>query len=453
MKAFFSAVFVIIIVNALPMASAIIMGYDRGLIGLESLFIVFLIAINYRFFALIFGLGLAAVELVYAISQIYPLFETNQIIEVAEFIPNANKKYILLLILYFSFSAFVIIFGLKNTASSCSRTYVLSMVIALSGASTFERFNNFSNEFEKIYFFKQTLVGSVYFSLDGTRRFANRVESSENEHTPFSHWPHNNVADEVWGNKKERPEKILFVIVESWGMPKNIDEYNAQILEISKNKNIKIVDEGLIKYGGGTSVAELRELCHIYPHSFAFKEIPEDLSVECLPNKLRTDGYRTIALHGASGHMYHRNKWYPKIGFEESYFFDNPIVKVDQCFSFPGYCDVSLMDSVKRKIIDEKKILFYWLTLNSHIPYDPRDLKNRDDRACEKLNIARRDRCIHFQLISEFFSEFSQKFGDSRLSNLHVIFVGDHSPPFLGVNIREFFSKDEMVPFLYIKIL
>lgn len=450
MKKLFSALAIIILLNAIPITLAISLGYDRGLIGLESLFLIFFIALEFKYFALIYGLGLFAAEIIYGISQAYPLFEAHQLIEVIEFIPNANKNYIFLLGIYFLISIITIFLSIK-LAKISGKISLLSFITILSVLSTFEMLNNFSHESEKLFIFNQTLIGSVYFSLDGTRRFANTEAITENENTPFSIWPHNNVAKEIWKDNN-LPKKILFIIVESWGMPINREEYIKQVEEIKNSKNIEIIKEGVVKYGGGTSVAELRELCKIYPHSFAFRKIPENLSKDCLPNKLYNEGRHTIALHAASGHMYHRDMWYPEIGFKENYFFDNPISKANKCFSFPGYCDVDLMKAIKNKIIKEKSIFFYWLTLNSHIPYDPRDLKNRDDKLCQKLNINKKDRCIHFQLIKEFFKELSENFNDREIADLHIILVGDHSPPFLGINIREFFSKEDMVPFLYLKI-
>ncbi len=441
---------VLIFLNFIPSLFAFFIGYDRGIFVLESLPLALLIVIESWFFVFIYGVFFVALELIYGVSQVYPLFEAAQLIDVVEFLPNANKNYILLIIVYF-----IVFFGFVFFSAKLSRfsgKFCVSIVVLMICGFSFEdRFNNFSYEAEKFFILNQTLVGGVYFSLEGSRRFNNIPKEKKEEEVPFSFWEHSNVPMNVWADGV-LPKKILFVIVESWGMPINQEEYIYQLKNLKSKKNIKILNEGLIKYGGGTAVAELRELCGLYPHALSFRDVPEEFAKNCLPKKLRDQGSLTVALHAASGHMYHREDWYPRIGFEETYFFDNPIAKARKCFSFPGYCDVDFIDAVKNKITSSESIFFYWLTLNSHIPYDARDLKRRDDSVCRILGIEARDRCIHFQLLQEFFSDFAEKFDDPRLEDLHVVLVGDHSPPFLGVEIRKYFSKEDMVPFLYFMV-
>lgn len=450
LKKFLAGWSVAIFFNIIPALFAIAIGYDRGFFVLESLPLVLLAGMGARFFAFAYGIIFAGLELIYGVSQAYPLFEATQLIDVVEFLPNANKKYILLVVVYFLVFFGIVFFGAK--LARFSGKFSLSIVVLMiCGFSLGEKFNNFSYESEKFFILNQTLVGGVYFSLEGSRRFNNAPQEKKEGGVPFALWEHSNVPMNVWADGV-LPKKILFVMVESWGMPINQEEYIYQLKNLKNKKNIKILNEGLIKYGGGTAVAELRELCGLYPHALSFRDVPEDFAKNCLPRKLRDEGRLTVALHAASGHMYHREDWYPRIGFEKTYFFDNPIAKARKCFSFPGYCDVDLIDAVKNKIIASESIFFYWLTLNSHIPYDARDLKRRDDGVCHILGIEARDRCIHFQLLQEFFSDFAEKFDDPGVKDLHVVFVGDHSPPFLGVGIRKYFSKDDMVPFLYLRV-
>lgn len=450
LKRFLAGWGVAIFFNILPALFAIAVGYDRGFFVLESLPLVLLAGMGAGFFTFFYGIIFAGLELIYGISQAYPLFEAAQLIDVIEFLPNANKKYILLVAMYFFVSFGIIFFGSKLARFS-GKFCISVVVLMICGFSLSEKFNNFSYESEKFFIANQTLVGGVYFSLEGSRRFNNSPKEKKEGSMHFSLWGHTNVPMSVWADGV-LPKKILFIIVESWGMPINQEEYNYQLRNLKSKKNIKILNEGLIEYGGGTAAAELRELCGLYPHALSFRDVPEEFAKNCLPKKLRDQGSLTVALHAASGHMYHREDWYPRIGFEETYFFDNPITKARKCFSFPGYCDVDFIAAVKNKIISSESIFFYWLTLNSHIPYDARDLKRRDDGVCRILGIEARDRCIHFQLLQEFFSDFAEKFDDPRVEDLHVVFVGDHSPPFLGVGIRKYFSKDDMVPFLYLRV-
>ena len=104
---------VLIFLNFIPSLFAFFIGYDRGIFVLESLPLALLIAIESWFFVFIYGVFFVALELIYGVSQAYPLFEAAQLIDVVEFLPNANKNYILLIIVYF-----IVFFGFVFLALS-----------------------------------------------------------------------------------------------------------------------------------------------------------------------------------------------------------------------------------------------------------------------------------------------------------------------------------------------
>ena len=95
LKKFLAGWSVAIFFNIIPALFAIAVGYDRGFFVLESLPLVLLAGMGARFFAFAYGIIFAGLELIYGVSQAYPLFEATQLIDVVEFLPNANKKYIL----------------------------------------------------------------------------------------------------------------------------------------------------------------------------------------------------------------------------------------------------------------------------------------------------------------------------------------------------------------------
>lgn len=104
---------VLIFLNFIPSLFAFFIGYDRGIFVLESLPLALLIVIESWFFVFIYGVFFVALELIYGVSQVYPLFEAAQLIDVVEFLPNANKNYILLIIVYF-----IVFFGFVFLALS-----------------------------------------------------------------------------------------------------------------------------------------------------------------------------------------------------------------------------------------------------------------------------------------------------------------------------------------------
>lgn len=446
-------VFLTLIPNLLPIAASIYIGYERGFIGIEFLLIQIIVFTRLNWLAIIIGAITISCELIYGISQAYPLFETNQLLEVIQFIPAANKTYVLLLLLVYI--QYITIFFIQKTIVThlSSKKTALSITLLLILLINIPWLNNFEKGGDKIYLFqKQSPFGSVFFDLQDTWRFNGVKPSGIDTSYDFSPWIEKNVEKFIW-TEKTFPKKILFIIMESWGLPNNIEEYKHQVATIKQNQHLKVLHEGVVKYGGGTVTAELRELCDLYPSSLSFNKVPVDKAVNCLPQRLKNLGYQTFSLHGASAQMYNRASWYPSIGLDTSYFLDTPLKIVSKCYSFPGFCDVDLFEPVGDLINNNEKIFIYWLTLNSHIPYDSRDIKNRDDSICINLNIKSIDRCIHFQLIKEFLDGISKNFGNNSFQGLEIILVGDHSPPFIKKDIREFFSPKREVPYLHLQII
>ena len=145
LKKFLAGWGVAIFFNIFPALFAIAVGYDRGFFVLESLPLILLAGMGARFFAFIYGILFAGLELIYGISQAYPLFEAAQLIDVMEFLPNANKKYILLVVVYF-FVFFGIVFLGAKLARFSGKFSLSIVVLMLCSFSLGEKFNNFSYE-------------------------------------------------------------------------------------------------------------------------------------------------------------------------------------------------------------------------------------------------------------------------------------------------------------------
>ena len=242
--------------------------------------------------------------------------------------------------------------------------------------------------------------------------------------------------------------KTLLILAESWGEPKNTSEKNIHINSL-RAAGINIEVNTTIGTSGSTVSAEMRELCRlnnksvvIEPNSTIFKD--------CLPNRAKALGYHTYSIHAASGGMYDRLGWYPKVGFEHSEFYGTiPQDGIRKCKSMPGLCDVDMMEHVFSQIKNEKKIFYYWLTLNSHFPYDSRDIFIPTAK-CSKINLLEdSQRCRHFLLQEQFFESLADYISKhkSELKGTQVIIVGDHSPPFYTDQDREAFHEN-VVPII-----
>lgn len=240
------------------------------------------------------------------------------------------------------------------------------------------------------------------------------------------------LATEELNNQIKRKEiisnKILFVVVESLGLPKQdaITYKILQPLRLLQNDRISPLVIQYPQYMMATVHGELRELCHAVPQNFNLRDLQQGFE-NCLPNKLRQFGYKTSAFHGALGIMYDRKDWYPRAGFEKTFFYESQPWK-SRCYSFPGICDTEISDAIAEQFKSNDKQFVYWLTLNSHAPYDFRDIKY-NLLECEKYSIdANSMSCRNLKLQAQFFYVLSKMIQQPQFSNTQVIIVGDHSP-------------------------
>ncbi|MBF6631516.1 MAG: sulfatase-like hydrolase/transferase [Comamonas sp.] len=257
-------------------------------------------------------------------------------------------------------------------------------------------------------------------------------------------WNHETATDNLLSsiNKKK-----ALVIVESWGIPKNKEIINSQIEIFSEIKNAKVTYKE-IKFSGSTIHAEIRELCRLFPNSTTIDSIPN--SSECIPNLLKNKGYKTFAYHAGNGDYYQRKYWYPEIGFDQILFFSED-AKFRNCYSWAGHCDIDLAELFFKNIKKHEKSFSYWMTLNSHAPYDKRDIKISQINDCKKVNEETNSSiCHNYLIIRDLFLTIKKGLFD--LEDIEIFIVGDHPPPFFLPSDRERYGKIDLVPSIHIKI-
>src|SRR5690606_39278501 len=72
-----------------------------------------------------------------------------------------------------------------------------------------------------------------------------------------------------------------------------------------------------------------------------------------------------------------------------------------------------------RSLLQQQKQFVYWLTLNSHAPYDPRDIQ-KDLFPCEQFKIAAQSEvCRNFKIHAQFFEALADR-KSTRLNSSHV---------------------------------
>jgi hypothetical protein len=244
----------------------------------------------------------------------------------------------------------------------------------------------------------------------------------------------------------DRPSKLLLVVNESWGVANEAAIHDAIIEPLTRIPGLRELRQGGISFAGATVSAELRELCGLHANHFNLSGVDQELA-GCLPQQLKAEGYRTTAIHGAAGMMYDRVRWYPKAGFEQLVFLESrPWPR--RCYSFPGACDMDLMDEVRAGLTAEGKSFVYWLTLNTHSNFDLRDLQD-DHFDCAAFGIeSTRASCRNFKLQAQFFNGLAELLADKALQDMEVIVVGDHPPPILNREDFDQYFQDARVPWV-----
>lgn len=200
------------------------------------------------------------------------------------------------------------------------------------------------------------------------------------------------------------------------------------------------ITEGSVVYYGSTTAGEMRELCDTRE---PYLEFTKTHGTSCLPARLRTRGYATMAVHAFHHSMFERDEWYPVVGFDKEVFGEE-LVKVTHRLcgnAFRGVCDADLPPIIAQEAAFSKKPKFiYWLTLNTHIPVAPGQALA--DFGCKKdAGIFRHVHvCEMAELWHDVFAAVSKLALDPNIGPADILIVGDHSPPLWSRRARAQFE-------------
>ena len=292
------------------------------------------------------------------------------------------------------------------------------------------------------------LASQSVFNLDV--RSAGFVDSFHTKGEPFKLSPYDGVTDPLFTKARANSEKILLVVVESWGV--SSAPVMAGVLQplLSRKDSFEEFERGDLPFSGFTVAGELRELCQYYPRHFNLKSVTKGAFEPCLPNRLQQVGYRTMAMHGAAGTMYDRAFWYPRAGFERTVFFETKAWK-HRCYSFPGACDHEMISEIPKFFAEINKGFFYWLTLNSHYFYDKRDV-HLDRFDCKEHGMeSDPEVCRNLKLQAQFFYFFAKMLERPEMKNVEVMIVGDHPPVISNTEDYESYFKKNRVPWIKLR--
>lgn len=433
-------------------------GFKRNLFGIELLGAFFFFSMGWRLAGFCMLLIAVVFEALLGIASIFYLFDAAQVADMLSFLLEARPGYLgsifAVLIILMLLTFFVLRMHKKgNIHQGIIILFIGVIFLQLQWRLSAEQETFFSPTLadrktllfgSNGYFFKETLATNGWQVLGG----------APDEKTDYVPIRHPSAVKTVW-SQPPGSHSVLLIVDEAWGQPKNGAVLEAQIRSLRENPSIKNIEVGRIYAKGATAAGELRELCGVIPTRLNFRKITPTSMQDCLPILMAKNGYSTFGIHGAFGKMYNRAVWWPVVGID-TVIFREKLPKTDHlCFSFPGYCDRDLFQLVAEKL-EKKKSFIYWMTLNSHIPYDRRDIDEFRTDLCQVWGDLKDEEslCNYQNLHTQFFERLSIMANNKKLNDVEVLVVGDHPPIFdsnHALTASEQFVRDT-VPFMHFRI-
>jgi len=247
---------------------------------------------------------------------------------------------------------------------------------------------------------------------------------------------------------------LLIVMVEGMGAfaSPHHKKLLSSLIETDAVRKRYEISSGTSPYIGSTTGAAARELCGEWGDYLDYRDGP---AKPCLPRRLSRAGYETIAVHGFKQGLFDRDKWYPKIGFERLMFgeqlLDGPLQgDTRRCgLTFIGLCDRNVGEAVRGLLTQEhnKKRFIYWLTLNTHMLFNPKEATQRFDCAKEGGVFGDNTVCYLSQMWADIIEQTVSIATDPELTPTDILIVGDHHTPLFTRTARSLFIPGQVAWF------
>lgn len=449
-QSFLMAVLMLVLCNFIFWGLAFITHTARPIISFDYFLPIILFCIPYRgskFLGVLIFMVVIAFDVVMFTMQLFPFMDIDGFLYFLPFIKVAPLLYQIMAVLTIVILLVMPLLLIKLSKRT-NLYHVLILLIPLGVVGYFT---------QHLQYYKRDAWGDV-FAVNNFYYIASQINLyQQNKRSDFlvtgnAQPDFFDYSGDYASKHLTKPNKVLLIISESWGRFKNDELHNEIIAELLKNKEkFEFFNEGYFPYQDATVNGEFRELCQLQVKGFAFDKIGNKLD-NCLPNHLKKSGYKTIALHGASGGLYERYDWYPKAGFDKQIFAENLMGK-KICQPFRGRCDIELFDLVEQSFAQNDKLFLYWLTLTSHYPYDLKDLQVESVLFCRDYGIDDEHAfCHNAKLHQQFFTKLANLTKNPAMRGVEVIVVGDHIPPSKVLLDPVKYLKDNSVAWLHFKI-
>lgn len=430
-------------------------GYKRHFFGAEMLLALLLFALGWKRLGAVALVLALVLELALGLSSVFYLFERDQLWDMAEFLFEARLSYLAALALL-PVAAAVAVWAAMRIQQGVGRRRQMVLVQVLVALGLLQGQWVLSSEAQT--FFTPTMADRPRLLFGSAAHFMREVMvmnrlamigDGPDEHAEYMPILHPSATQTIWGTSLPTSHRALLVVAEGWGLPKEAAALLRQVEALQRSPHVQALRISKIYAKGTTAVGELRELCWVVPTTVGFRKMTPEKVGDCLPAQLRRQGYTTAGIHGAHGRMYRRTLWWPQVGLSETLFKEDIPLAQEPCHSFPGHCDRHLLNTVKSKLEGDKTFV-YWLTLNSHMPYDRRDVAHYREELCDVWPAGEYwdQLCRYQNLHVQFFEGLAALAGDEAMKGVEVMVVGDHPPLFNDDDSRERFSRDQ-VPVLH----
>jgi len=421
---------------------------DRPYIGLDYLASGVLFAYGWRKLAAVLLTFFLLADALSIQGAVYPVLHPADIFYLVSLLPYAPSIWqfaavgtLLLLI--------VMVGASWHFARATDRFAALVLLgLAMLGYAAQSRLDPHSSEFERN---KSSVFGSqlAYYANTRATLVLDSLFERVNPLYPTG------FRDEIssWASKDDSDSRnLLLIVVESWGQMRGqrIQDAILQPL-LAERDHFQWLETGQTPGNHATVEAELRYLCGLGARYLNLESVTEGFE-HCMPWQLKARGYTTTAIHAADGGMHARKFWYPRAGFDKILFRDTAPWKT-HCHSFPGACDREIMASTLPAAFAGKERQFvHWMTLNTHAPYDERDLW-MDALNCAEYELPKHgDTCRLSKLHAQFFHQLAQVLAQPAMRGTEVFIVGDHSPPILDQDEFKRNFIDGVVPYVHLRV-
>lgn len=430
-------------------------GYKRHFFGAELLLALLLFALGWKRLGAVALVVALVLELALGLSSVFYLFEKDQLWDMVEFLFEARLSYLAALALLPVVAA-AAVWAAMRIQQGVGRRRQMVLVQVLVALGLLQGQWVLSSEAQT--FFTPTLADRPRLLFGSAAHFMREVMvmnrlaiigDRADEHAEYVPIQHPSATQKVWHGGLPSAHRVLLVVAEGWGLPKEPAVLERQIAPLRRSPHVQALRLDAIHARGATAAGELRELCWVVPTRLNFRKMTPEKVGDCLPAQLRRQGYATVGVHGSYRAMYRRTLWWPQIGLSETLFKEDIPLAQEPCHSFPGHCDRHLLDTVKSRLEGDKAFV-YWLTLNSHMPYDRRDVAHYREALCDVWPAGEYwdQLCRYQNLHVQFFEGLAALAADEAMKGVEVMVVGDHAPLFNDDDSRERFSRDQ-VPVLH----